>query len=227
MQKIILSLILCLWTASAWAFPPGLVGATTQGASAGGATYILSADFETGTQGSWTWNASYVQPVWNHTPANTGSYSLGLLWGSTRSVAYTPTWASTNSVEIIFSVKLPTLPTTVLDLVYNTGGTGIMRIGTAGQVIAMHGGTVTGASAIDTIPANTPKYVKIQWIRGTSGNTDGITRIYVSDSLTFSETPTRELLTGAYEAIGITSLQFMGRYANAIIDDLTVENTEP
>jgi len=35
MKKFMLSLILCLWASASWAFPPGFIGAITQGAAGG------------------------------------------------------------------------------------------------------------------------------------------------------------------------------------------------
>jgi len=42
MKKYILSIIFCLWASCAWAFPPGFIGAVTQGADADGYTLILN-----------------------------------------------------------------------------------------------------------------------------------------------------------------------------------------
>lgn len=43
-MRYLLSIILCLWASCAWAFPPGFIGAVTQGAVAGGACETLSTD---------------------------------------------------------------------------------------------------------------------------------------------------------------------------------------
>ncbi len=46
-MRYLLSIILCLWAGCAWAFPPGFMGAVTQGSVASGSTYYIGYKAET------------------------------------------------------------------------------------------------------------------------------------------------------------------------------------
>ena len=129
MKKITLSLILCLWAASAWAFPPGFIGSITQNATGGTSTVVLSDAFD---EASDTALASHPPNTGGTWVTATGTWTVvgGAGWvkkaADTSTVIY-PVYNQTSSTITDFSA------TATVRWLYaaNSGlGNGICRLDT-------------------------------------------------------------------------------------------------
>ena len=184
-MRYLLSTIFCLWASCAWAFPPGFIGAVTQGSTAGGEdnqTYDFLEGFEADPGYDNTWTESGTPDEDYTVSPIVGAQSLLLdpktnLADQATMTNYSQITAG-NTVNVKFRMFCPYVPTTgaeVKPLLRFTSTSPSDRAvlsfkysnGAKLNILALGG---TGAAAASAISANTSYYVWVTYKKGTGSN---------------------------------------------------------
>jgi len=203
-MRYLLSIILCLWASCSWAFPPGFIGAVTQGTS-GTADYCTSSDcsectiqerFECGSTAGDDDSDQENSITYSSAGANTNdAYTATIITGSeglyltAGATATTPIFAGTDGDQYAAAIIKPLEYTETSSsnmFSFNDSG-GLQKIRlvllyAAGPIIDMTQLTINGIA--DTVltditsPTNA-RYWKIQYNNST-GAADGICKIWYS-----------------------------------------------
>ena len=166
-MRCLLSIILCLWASCSWAFPPGFIGAVTQGAaSAPASAFYFDCESDTATApniGTSTnfsihWNAVTSTPAWK-----TGNYALDLTASDSRILIDMTDFSFTaGSIEYDFSF-------TGTDTIFLLSGNGTAPPEArywpqdGGHYYIKFGGSDLDINTTTELTTGTMHHIKLEW----------------------------------------------------------------
>ena len=229
MRKYLLSVLLVLWTASAWAFPPVFIGAITQGLTEAPA-YLFSENFDaTGSQLSWTITGTAY--TLDGTPGLNSTTQKAVLDGITQVGAvkisydlgqeYTELW-----VKAIVRQTSATEAFVLFMQLTNDAATTLSKITWYGDPTPLrvhYGGTEYDGGIINPT-LNTEYCVYLHFKIQTAGGNDGVSEFYIDDTAPYTRpaSPDGGLSNGNLLTAG-DGARYLNFYADA---DTTIEVDE-